>query len=392
VAFARDHTRLVHFAVPLILDGQRLGAVLAGQVFDQYPEPAVLAQVAGQLGLAPARVWQKARLEVLVKRDTLRVYADLLEHLSQGFLHTRFDAMQESERLVETTRLRDLAKQGRFEAMRAEAEVKRQHATLEAHVRVRQHLEAQLRQTQKMEALGTLAGGIAHEFNNILAALLGFATLLHREVPPESRAGLYVQQVRQAGNRAKELVQQILTFSRAESLAREPLQLDRVVQEALTLLRASLPSTVDIQYHISEPGMMVQANRTQLHEVIMNLGANADSAMRESGGRLTVRVDLVEVDAAFATAYPPLSPGRHVCLTVDDTGSGMTAEVMRRIFEPFFTTKSDGMGMGLMFCRSIVEAHGGRLWATDNVPRGAIFQFTLPDNEDSTLPTAGRLR
>ena len=144
-----------------------------------------------------------------------------------------------------------------------------------------------------------LAGGIAHEFNNILAALLGFATLLHREVQPKSRVGLYVQQVRQAGNRAKELVQQILTFSRAECLARQPLQLDQVVQEALTLLRASLPSTVDIQYHVSEPGVMVQANRTQLHEVIMNLGANADYAMRQSGGRLTVRVDLVEVDAAF---------------------------------------------------------------------------------------------
>ena len=380
VAFARDPTRLVHFAVPLILDGQRLGAVLAGQVFDQYPEPAVLAQVAGQLGLAPAGVWQKARLEVLVKRDTLRVYADLLEHLSQGFLHTRFDAMQEAERLAEMTRLRDLAKQGRFEAMRAAAEVKRQHATLEAHVRVRQHLEAQLRQTQKMEALGTLAGGIAHEFNNILAALLGFATLLHREVPPESRAGLYVQQVRQAGNRAKELVQQILTFSRAESLAREPLQLDRVVQEALTLLRASLPSTVDIQYHVSEPGVMVQANRTQLHEVIMNLGANADYAMRESGGRLTVRVDLVEVDAAFATAYPPLSPGRHVCLTVDDTGSGIPPEVMTRIFEPFFTTKPTGAGtgMGLATVHGIITSHEGVVTVESTQGAGTRFAVYLP--------------
>jgi two-component system CheB/CheR fusion protein len=214
-------------------------------------------------------------------------------------------------------------------------ERKQAQAILEAQVRARQRLEAQLRQTQKMEALGTLAGGIAHEFNNILAALLGFATLLHHEVPPKSRAGFYVQQVRQAGDRAKELVQQILTFSRAESLEREPLELDQVVQEAMTLLRASLPSTVDIEYHVSEPGVMVQANRTQLHGVMMNLGANADYAMRESGGRLVVRVDLVEVDAAFATAHPPLSPGRHVCLRMDDTGSGIPAEVMGRIFEPF---------------------------------------------------------
>ena len=306
---------------------------------------------------------------MLVKRDTLRVYADLLEHLSQAFLHARFNAMQEAERFVEMTRLRDLAKQDRFEARRAEAEVKRQHATLEAQIIVRQHLEAQLRQNQKMEALGTLAGGIAHEFNNILAALLGFATLLHREVPPESRAGLYVQQVRQAGNRAKELVQQILTFSRAECLARQPLQLDQVVQEALTLLRASLPSTVDIQYHVSEPGMMVQANRTQLHEVIMNLGANADYAMRQSGGRLTVRVDLAEVDAAFATAYPPLSPGRHVCLTVDDTGSGIAPEVMTRIFEPFFTTKPTGAGRAWDWPSCMGSSRAMRVWSPSRAPR-----------------------
>ena len=251
--------------------------------------------------------------------------------------------------------------------------------------------EQRVRQTQKMEALGTLAGGIAHEFNNILAALLGFATLLHREVPPESRAGFYVQQVRQAGTRAKELVQQILAFSRAESLEREPLELDQVVQEALTLMRASLPSTVDIQYHVSEPGVMVQANRTQLHEVIINLVANADSAMRESGGRLTVRVDPVEVDAAFATAHPPLSPGRHVCLRVDDTGSGMPAEVMARIFEPFFTTKpiGAGTGMGLAIVHGIITSHEGVVTVESTQGAGTRLAVYLPAVDPPVTQVAG---
>lgn len=225
----------------------------------------------------------------------------------------------------------------------------------------RLRLEAELRQSHKLEAIGTLAGGIAHEFNNILAGLLGFVTLLYREVPPESRAGSYVQQVRRAGHRAKELVQQLLTFSRSESLTRESLPLDSVVQEALTLLRATLPSAIDIQYHVSEPGMMVYANQTQLHEVIMNLGANAQHAMRETGGRLTVHLAPVEVDAVFAADHPPLSAARHVCLTMGDTGSGIAPEDIAHLFEPFFTTKAtgEGTGLGLAIVHGIVTRHGG---------------------------------
>jgi CheY-like chemotaxis protein len=232
---------------------------------------------------------------------------------------------------------------------------------------------------------------MAHEFNNILAGLLGFATLLHREVPPESRAESYVRQVLQAGRRAKELVQQILTFSRAESLTQEPLQVVSVVQEALTLLRASLPSTIDIQYHVSEPGMMVYANQTQLHEVVMNLGANADHAMRETGGYLIVSLDPVEVDAAFAAAHPPLSPGRHVCLTMDDTGSGIAPEVMARIFEPFFTTKpiGEGTGMGLAIAHGIITSHGGTITVESRRGSGTRFAIYLPRTDAPAVPAAG---
>ena len=255
----------------------------------------------------------------------------------------------------------------------------------------RQRLEAQLRQSQKLEAIGTLAGGMAHEFNNILAGLLGFATLLHREIPPESRAGSYVQQVRQAGLRAKELVQQLLTFSHTESFVREPLQVVSVVQEALALLRASLPSAFDIQYHLSEPEMMVDANQTQLHEVVMNLGANADHAMRETGGRLTVHLDPVEVDTAFAAAHAPLVPGRHVCLTMSDTGGGIAPEVMARLFEPFFTTKpiGEGTGMGLAIVHGIVSSHGGAITIESIRGSGAQFAVYLPRIDTPAEQVAG---
>jgi PAS domain S-box-containing protein len=255
----------------------------------------------------------------------------------------------------------------------------------------RQRLEAQLRQSQKLEAIGTLAGGMAHEFNNILAGLLGFATLLHREVPPESRAGSYVQQVRQAGLRAKDLVQQLLTFSRGESSTREPLLMVPVVQEALTLLRASLPSTIDIQYRVSEPGMIVYANQTQLHEVVMNFGANADHAMRETGGQLTVSLDPVEIDAAFAAAHPPLSPGRHVCLTISDTGRGMAPEVIDHLFEPFFTTKpiGEGTGMGLAIVHGIVTSHAGTITVESLPGAGTQFAVYLPRTDAPAAQAAG---
>jgi PAS domain S-box-containing protein len=261
----------------------------------------------------------------------------------------------------------------------------RKHAEHERH-----RLEAQLRQAQKLEAIGTLAGGIAHEFNNILAGLLGFATLLHREVPSDSRAGFYVQQVRQAGQRAKELVEQIITFSRAEPYSHQPLQLDQVVQEALTLLRASLPTTIDIQYGNRDPGAMVHANRTQLHEIIMNLGANADYAMRSTGGRMTIDIDTIEVDAAFASAHPPLHPGPHVRLTMADTGGGMAPEVMARIFEPFFTTKAsgEGSGMGLAIVHGIATSHRGAITVASTQGVGTRFAFYLPRIEVPVVQAA----
>ena len=195
------------------------------------------------------------------------------------------------------------------------------------------HVEGQLRQSQKLAAIGTLAGGIAHEFNNVLASIIGFTELTVDDVPPESRAWHNLQKVLQAGLRAKQVVQQLMAFSRQSPPVREPVQLDQIIREALTFLRASLPSTITLQYHRKPDGGPVLADRIQMHQVMMHLGANAADAMREKGGRLEVRLDTVQVPAETADTTLPLSrslrppprPGYRVWHTTGGPGTHLRA-------------------------------------------------------------------
>ncbi len=254
----------------------------------------------------------------------------------------------------------------------------------------RKHLEEQLRQSQKMEAMGTLAGGIAHEFNNILSAILGFTDLTQYEVPQGSRVWANMQEVLKATRRAKELVQQILTFSRPADQDWEPLSVALVVQEALALLRATLPTTITMQQHFEDTSGMVLANRTQLHQVVLNLCTNAAHAMRDTGGFLEISVDTVEVDRAFAVGHPPLHPGAHVCLRVRDTGPGMPPEVVAHIFEPFFTTKDigEGTGMGLAIVHGIVTSANGAITVESTPGKGTTFAIYLPQSGVAGAPEA----
>jgi PAS domain S-box-containing protein len=244
----------------------------------------------------------------------------------------------------------------------------------------RKQLEAQLRRAQRMEALGTLAGGIAHDFNNILAAILGYTELGLYDVPRGTRVWHNLQEVLTAGRRAKELVQQILMFSRQTEQGRRPVHLDMIVKEVLRLLRASLPSTIVIEQEISLEPMTVLADPTQMHQVLMNLCANAEYAMRASGGTLAVHLQPVTVDGAFAAAHPMLAAGPGVRLTIRDTGSGMPPEVAERIFEPFFTTKGvgEGTGMGLAVVHGIVTSHDGTITVTSVPGAGTTFDIYLP--------------
>jgi two-component system, cell cycle sensor histidine kinase and response regulator CckA len=262
------------------------------------------------------------------------------------------------------------------------------------HIVERRRLEAQLRQAQKMEAIGTLAGGIAHDFNNILMAILGYTELALGDIGQESRAWHYLHEVRKAGVRAKTLVQQILTFSRRTEHPRQPVQLSLLIAEALAFLRASLPSTITIQPVIAPDVGPVLADPTQLHQVLLNLCTNAAHAMRETGGRLEVRLEAIDVDAQGTGQPPEVPPGPYACITVTDTGHGMPPDVMERMFEPFFTTKGpgEGTGMGLALVHGIVTSHGGAVTVASAVGQGTTFTVYLPrctDKESTTAPQEG---
>jgi len=250
-------------------------------------------------------------------------------------------------------------------------------------------LETQLRQVQKMEAIGTLAGGIAHDFNNILAAIMGYTEMALYDVPEGTSGRRNLEQVLKAGYRGKDLVKQIITFSRRRDEERRPMQIGPIVKEALKLLRASLPTTIDIRQNIKTQSGMVLADPTQIHQVLMNLISNAAYAMREKGG--TLEVSLTDVDIYPDDAAPPhpdLKPGPYLKLTVSDTGHGIEHAIMERIFDPFFTTKKpgEGTGMGLAVVHGIVKSYGGAILVDSEPGKGAAFDVFFPRIEGNLLP------
>jgi two-component system cell cycle sensor histidine kinase/response regulator CckA len=248
-------------------------------------------------------------------------------------------------------------------------------------------LEKRLAQAQKMEAIGTLAGGIAHDFNNILSAIMGYTELTLIDLPQESPVRNNLKQVLKAGNRAKELVQQILTYSRQKERERQPVKINLIVNEALKLLRASLPSTIQMQNTI-QSNLAVMSDPTNIHQVIMNLCTNASHAMQKNGGLLEVNLLDVDLDEDFAKQHPGITPGKFVELTVSDTGHGMAPEVLDRIFDPFFTTKKkgEGTGMGLSVVHGIVKSHGGTLTVESYPEKGTVFKAFIPAIESEWVP------
>jgi signal transduction histidine kinase/DNA-binding response OmpR family regulator len=250
----------------------------------------------------------------------------------------------------------------------------------------RLRLQAQLQQAQKMEAMGTLAGGIAHDFNNILAAIMGYTELMLGTAPEDSSTHHYLMRIFGAGLRAKELVQQILTFCRKSEQATNPVQVNPIAKEALKLLRASLPSTIQICPKM-QSNLAVMADPTKIHQVLMNLCTNAAHAMRKKGGVLDVSLTDLFVDSQKSMNHPQLLPGPHVRLVVRDTGHGMSRFLQDRIFDPFFTTKKkgEGTGLGLSVVHGIVMSLNGRITVQSGPGKGTCFEIFLPavaaDNE-----------
>ncbi len=244
------------------------------------------------------------------------------------------------------------------------------------------NMTARLRQAQKMEAIGTLAGGIAHDFNNILAGIFGYSELGLEEVDPKSRLHGDLMHIHDAAKRAKDLIYQILAFSRQAEGERYPLRLDMVIKECLKLLRPSIPSSIEFVVNLGTNCPQVMADATQMHQIIMNLCTNAYHAMRDEGGILTVGLHPFIMDDSDTQGGPEL------CLTVSDTGQGMSPDTLDRIFEPYFTTKpsAEGTGLGLATVHGIVASHGGAVTVCSEVGKGSTFSVYLPAmREDSPI-------
>jgi two-component system cell cycle sensor histidine kinase/response regulator CckA len=247
-------------------------------------------------------------------------------------------------------------------------------------------IEAQLRQSQKMEAIGTLAGGIAHDFNNALAVIQGNTKLALEDVGSNEPAQQSLAEIQKASARARNLVQQILSFSRRQATEYSPIDMGSVVRESVRLLSAALPARVAILLECKDDVPAVLADEGQIEQVLINLGTNALQAIGEKKGRIDIRLDSVELDDAYAKSHPSLlamhasHPGRTVRLAVSDTGPGMDVAMLQRIFEPFFTTKpvGSGTGLGLSVVHGITQSHGGVIEVTSVVGHGATFTLYLP--------------
>ena len=298
--------------------------------------------------------------------------------------------LYEQQRLLEKKNMELKDYQSRLEAKVEErtAELKRSNEILQQEMderkraeQERYRLEDKLRHAQKMKALGTLAGGVAHEFNNLLVPINGFTRRVRNKLNPESKEADYLDRVIKAAQRAKDLVAQVMIFSQKSQAHFEPLLLNNFVEEELKQLQASLPSTIGLQEKLSQENSLIKSDSAQIRLVLSHLCTNARDAMPE-GGVVTVAVNQVALNHVVNFQGQPIW-GSYVCLSVQDSGCGMEEGMLQRIFEPFFTTKGPdkGTGLGLSTVLGIVEQHGGDIRVESQPGKGTTFYIYLP-----TLP------
>ena len=265
-------------------------------------------------------------------------------------------------------------------------------------------LERKLHQAQKMEAIGTLAGGIAHDFNNILSGIFGFAQLAQYHIAEPEKAGKDIDQIIKGAQKAADLIQQILTFSHQANPEKHPLQIAIVIKEALKLMRATIPTTIEIKNNIATQALVL-ADPTKIHQVAINLVTNAFHAMQKTGGILKVSLTDISFPTKKQSPHPELLPGNYVDLEVSDTGYGMEKKTISKIFDPYFTTKKTGKGtgLGLAVIHGIVDEHGGQISVSSTPGKGTTFHVYFPvapgTNRDirpshakKTGPVSGRER
>lgn len=249
-------------------------------------------------------------------------------------------------------------------------------------------MENRLKQAHKMEAIGTLAGGVAHDFNNILSPIMIHSEMAMMDLPPDNPVQHNLKEIFKAGERATDLVRQILAFSHKGERNRAAIKIIPIIKEVLTLIRSSIPSTIDIHYNLEAEADTVYANPTEIHQILMNLCTNASHAMRETGGDLTINLTEDDIDQEANGRISDLKPRRYLRLTVIDTGHGIETETLNRIFEPYFTTKEtgEGTGIGLAMVHGIVKSYGGDITVESEPGKGTIFNVYLPSHVANASP------
>ncbi len=252
------------------------------------------------------------------------------------------------------------------------------------HEREQQELHLMLSQAQKMEAIGTLTGGIAHDFNNILSGIMGYTEIVQRQLPEDSPLRNKLDQVLKASTRARDIIQQLLTFSRKGAHESKPIEMAPLVREAIKLVRVMLPATIDIRQNVCSIGS-IMGDPTQVHQILLNLATNALHAMRDKGGTLEVDLEDVALEEPLQVDGQMLRAGPYVKLSVRDTGHGIPDKVRARVFEPYFTTKTqgEGTGLGLATVRGIVQDYGGLITLESWPDEGTRFTIYLPRLEQS---------
>jgi len=334
-----------------------------------------------------AAIWiSDTPIEILINNNFFFISANVIgmfisyfmEHSARRDFYMRLLLEKEQDKVKAANNALEKRVQERTQQLTlANKDLKKEIEIRKHHEKEKTKLEDQLMQLQKMETIGTLAGGIAHDFNNILTPILGYTEMALEELSEESVLRYDIEQINSAATRGKDLVQQILTFSRQVDFDKKPLKLDDVVKEVLKLIRASFPSNIEIRQELDTSCGTVLADSTQMHQIIMNLCTNAYHAMMSHGGVLLVKLDMATVQK-----------DTFVRLTISDTGHGMDKRTVERIFEPFFTKKEvgSGSGLGLSVVHGIVRNYNGSIVVESEPGKGSTFMIYLLQHSEEFVP------